>query len=97
MPCHDSRDDGFNYTKAMAKMEFQADLDKLTRMLCNLLKNVEPIPKKKVGTKGFWPNPFSEGRNGGYLETTVDEETMQWWEEHKKLDEQRKTKEKKKR
>lgn len=91
MPCYEP--DAHYYAQFEAdekrRKEYEDKVNSLTRMLCTLLKNVEPLPKKKVGSKGFWPNPFSEGRNGGYLETTVDEETMQWWDKHKKDDAKR--------
>lgn len=40
MPCYDSRTEP-DYVRAETKKEFQADLDKLTRMLCEAIEYVD--------------------------------------------------------
>lgn len=75
MPCSDNRDDGFNYTKAMAKMEFQADLDKLTRMLCEAMGFIDYVLEDDKYVEQFNPS----------------KELVQWWKEHQELDKKRKS------
>ena len=55
MPCYDSRSDS-NYVRAEAKKEFQADLDKLTRMLCDMCKSTEKrdFPMPTVEIERWW-------------------------------------------
>lgn len=81
MPCSDNRDDGFNYTKAMAKMEFQADFDKLTRMLCDATKIMEDMSKGYVG--------FTTLRQLQEYVSKTSPELVAWWKQHKKDDAKR--------
>jgi hypothetical protein len=75
MPCYDDRNEPDN-VRAEAKKEFQADLDKLTRLLCCAMKilDLEFNPGGYVGTWG----DEGDGR-----------ELYEWWKEHQKRDKER--------
>ena len=48
MPCYDSRNEP-DYVRAEAKLEFQADLDKLTRLLCEAMKLIDETYDDQYG------------------------------------------------
>lgn len=73
MSCYDDRNEPDNVRKE-AKKEFQADLDKLTRMLCEAMRIIE----------GFCYDPPPV-----HLKDAVSPELFAWWQEHKKLDARR--------
>jgi hypothetical protein len=75
MGCYDSRDATSNMQRQEAAKETKKRLDVATRLLCRTLRMIED------GSDYDWPS--------GSIDIDLDDETAEWWDEHKELDAER--------